>query len=190
MLETDESRSETPVPSQEIKALHSDCYFQHLGPFFMIGCPVMVVRRRVLSETGCFPAKRMNCEDSDLCIRLGTAPGFVRILDPPTVAYVRHQESLSLSGLDHIVVGVQHIIAEEDGGRYPGGELWTKQRSMLVSTHARSASVGLLKAGRIREGLIHYRSGFRYHWRARRWKYLAAFPVMALVTGLRSLICD
>lgn len=186
MLETDESRSENPEAGQEISTLQSDCYFEHLGPFFMIGCPVMVVKHRVLEEAGCFPARRMNCEDSDLCIRLGTAPGFVRIFTPPTVAYVRHEESLSLSGLDHIVTGVQHIIAEEDGGRYPGGEQWAKQRAMLVSTHARSASVGLLKAGRIRDGLRLYRAGFRHHWCARRWKFLIAFPLMALTRSMGS----
>ena len=183
---TEEGLAGSPQDPAPLRFESAGCYFDHLREFYMIGCPVMVLRRDVLVEAGSFPEVRLNCEDSDLCIRLGEASGFIRIQSPATVAYVRHENSLTFQGIEKTATGVFHMLSQERAGRYPGGTKRAALRSMLLATHARSCAIGLAHRRLFKLAVCIYFLSLFHNVRDLRFKFILCVPFWLASRTIRS----
>lgn len=147
------------------------------------GLSSFVIKRELINAVGGFPQEAINGEDSDLALRLGTAPGFIQIKAPAMFGYREHA-----GGVRHVpgknLAGDLYRIAMEKGGRYPGGQDRRLERWRILSPHLRANSLECLRGGLRAEAWQMYRHTFRWHLALKRWKYLAAFPAMALKTKL------
>lgn len=143
------------------------------------GLSSFVVKREQVLAAGGFPQEAINGEDSDLALRLGTAPGFIQITAPVTFAYREHA-----GGIRHVadknLAGDLYRISMEEQGRYPGGRARAEERWRILTPHLRTNSLECLRAGRRAEAWQMYRRTFRWHLSLGRWKYLLGFPLLAL----------
>ncbi len=176
-------REDDPRPTAPA-AYAGRCYADYLATAqdgVWIGTPAVAIRRDILQAAGGFAEGRINAEDSDLWLRLGTAPGFVHVAAPPVFAYRRHATS-AISAMDRTFRGTRRLIAEEERGAYPGGAARQRERRTILSRHIRPASIACLRAGLRSEAWELFRATAGWHARLGRWKYLAAFPLVAAVT--------
>jgi glycosyltransferase involved in cell wall biosynthesis len=154
----------------------------HEGIFFGTS---FVARREALLDVGGFGQERMNMEDHDLALRLGTARGFVYVDQPPTRAYRRHDQSEVLD-LPKTVSGIRYLLDQERKGNYPGGPERRRERHRILAMHARSCSFHCLRGGSFKAGWDLYRQTFSWNLGLWRWRFLAAFPLLALSACGRS----
>jgi glycosyltransferase involved in cell wall biosynthesis len=143
------------------------------------------IRADALHAAGGFANERINAEDSDLWLKLGCAPGFVRINSPPAFAYRRHADS-AIANIEKTYLGTIHMIDQETAGRYPGGDQRRLERFNVIGEHLRPIALVCLKQGSVAHAFTLYRRTFGWHLRLRRFKYLLAFPLMVLASLLRS----
>jgi hypothetical protein len=148
------------------------------------GASSFVVRRDAFETAGKFTNEWVNGEDADLALRLGTLPGFVQVTSPPTFGYREHDSS-ARKDLSKTLAGAWLGIHAEKGGRYPGGRQRAGERWRILTRHARPVTLECLQIGLHKEGWKLYRAMFRWHVALGRWKYLAGFPVKALVAGTK-----
>lgn len=154
------------------------------GPsLYWYGISAFVIRRDVLPPGQGFPDTRINGEDLDLILRLGVAPGFVEVLNPITYGYREHGENVR-HDLSKNVQGILYLLQQEERGNYPGGKARALQRRTILSPLLRSCSIACLNSGLRKAAWRMYRATFGWHIALRRWKYLLAFPLLALRTSL------
>jgi glycosyltransferase involved in cell wall biosynthesis len=146
--------------------------------------PAAAVRATTLKAVGGFTDEKVNAEDSDLWLRLGTAPGFVFVAAPPVLAY-RLTAGSAISDLDRSFAGVAALIRCERGGGYPGGRGRRRERQRILTRHLRTFSVICLDYRQFARGLWIYRQTLRWNARLGRLIYLFGFPAVALVRWLR-----
>jgi glycosyltransferase involved in cell wall biosynthesis len=142
------------------------------------GASAFVVRRDAFESVGGFTTHRINGEDADLAMRLGTSPGFVQIGSPSTLGYRSHAVS-AMGNFDHTLHGARHLLETELAGAYPGGETRAPARRQILSRYLRSVMLTTLKQGRQRDAWRMYLTTFRWHLRLGRWRFLVGFPLMA-----------
>jgi glycosyltransferase involved in cell wall biosynthesis len=155
------------------------------GPsLYWYGISAFVIKRELLPPGQGFPEARMNGEDLDLILRLGTAPGFVEVKNPVTYGYREHGGNVR-HDLAKNARGILHLVQQEENGNYPGGPSRALERWAIISPLLRSCSIACLKAGVFRDAWQMYGRTFRWHVALRRWKYLLAFPLFALQTSVK-----
>jgi glycosyltransferase involved in cell wall biosynthesis len=173
--------SELPADAQE----WSD--YLAAGPsLYWYGISAFVIRRELLAPGEGFPEARINGEDLDLILRLGTAPGFVEVKNPVTYGYREHGGNVR-HDLAKNARGVLHLAQQEERGHYPGGPSRARERWAVLSPLLRSCSIACLKAGLLKDAWQMYRRTFRWHVALGRWKYLLVFPLLALQTLARGM---
>jgi GT2 family glycosyltransferase len=148
------------------------------------GSNTMVIKRSRLVATGGFTSLLINGEDHDLVLRLGTAPGFAQVLSPVTLAWRRHEGSVT-NLLDRSIAGMSYLIAQERSQQYPGGERRAPRRREIVTRHVRAIVFACLKAGEFSGAMTLYRLTAAWHVRQGRWRFLAAVPAVAAVAALK-----
>jgi hypothetical protein len=144
------------------------------------GTPGMVVKAEAIRAAGGFMDRFVNGEDLDLCFRLGTAPGFVRIESPPLflqrtdVVHISRDQSKSIAG-------VRLLFQREQAGLYPDRPGTREVRRRIFTAMARSVSVSCAETGDTSEAIALY--GFTLGWQLRqaRWKYCLSFPFFILM---------
>ena len=146
---------------------------------YFVGACMAVLRRDEFMKTGGFTDRRINCEDHDLILRMGTAPGFAQILSPVTLGWRRHPGSATQDP-GRSVAGILYLIEQERGGIYPGGESRINDRRRVVTLHVRPVSLDCARRGLWSEAWRLYRASFAWHVQLGRWKYLLGFPVKTL----------
>jgi glycosyltransferase involved in cell wall biosynthesis len=146
------------------------------------GVSSFVARREALVACGGFAEEPINGEDADLALKLGTARGFVQITDPVTFGYREHATNVTLNTAK-TVAGLWHNIRAERSGGYPGGEERAMERWRILTRHVRPMILGCLKSGQKSEAWRLYRATIRWHSALGRWKFLVAFPWLALTQG-------
>ncbi len=144
------------------------------------GVSSFVIRREAMEACGGFSGERMNGEDADLALRLGTAPGFTQITEPVTFGYREHDANLT-SSLERNLAGLWHKIRTERAGGYPGGEARAMERWRILTRHARPMILACLREGYKNEGWRMYRATFSWHVAMHRWRFLLGFPLQALL---------
>lgn len=143
------------------------------------GTPSICLRADVLRASGGFAAQDMNAEDVDLWLRLGDAPGFVRIHSPAVFAQRKHEGNVSLV-LEPGVAGARHLIEQELAGRYPGGVAFAPQRRRIIAANTRSVILAALRRGETWAAWNLFRQTFAYQFQFRHFRFLAAFPFLFL----------
>ena len=144
------------------------------------GVSSFVVRRDAFLDAGGFVEDRINSEDADMALKLGTAAGFVQITSPVTFGYREHAANVT-NDLGRTLAGIRHIVLSEKHARYPGGKSRARERWEILTRHVRPVALECLRRKKQREAWSFYRSTFAWHLSLRRLKYLAMFPLVALV---------
>jgi glycosyltransferase involved in cell wall biosynthesis len=152
--------------------------------FTILTCSCVVVRRSELNRAGGFTNQHMNGEDSDLWLRLGIVPGFAVIESPVTCGYRRHPGS-AVANLEKTFRGMNHLIATEFAGAYPGGVQRRRERIEIISRHVRSASRSLARNHDWRHAISLYVKIFRWLCQLGKWKYLVGFWPELLLKAVR-----
>ena len=155
---------------------HFDDYLATARQAIWIGTCAAAIRRDRLVAAGGFVDQRINAEDSDLWLRLGTAPGFVHIESPPVFGYRRHRDS-AVADAERSYAGICHLLEQERQGGYPGGLRRRPQRRRILTAHARPLSLRCLQQNAMAQGWEIYRTTLAWHLRQGRLRYLAAFPL-------------
>ena len=179
-----ESEKLKQIPRREpVFSFYGD-YFETADDHVWIGTCAAAIKRQLLVETGGFESSSINAEDSDLWLRLGTAPGFVRVLKPPSFGYRRHPHS-AVSFIDRTIRGHELMIRREMARKYPGGQERSSERLSIITRHLRPVSLLCLKTGRLAEAWNIYWRSFSWNLRLARLRYLTAFPLVALLRHLK-----
>jgi glycosyltransferase involved in cell wall biosynthesis len=154
-------------------------------PYF-VGSGTCVLRREAFADV-MFLEDRLNAEDHDLILQMGTLPGFVRILAPVTLAWRRHRAS-ETGHFDSSVSGAMRLLAREKLGVYPGGSERSRDRHRILARHTRPTALACVKNGKLMQGWELYRSTFVWNIDLGHWKYVLAFPIVAVLALLTRVV--
>jgi glycosyltransferase involved in cell wall biosynthesis len=150
---------------------------------FSVGSGTCALRRDALGRIK-FLEDRLNAEDHDLILQMGTLPGFVQILSPVTLAWRRHDTSAT-ADLASGASGSLRLLAREGSAAYPGGTERSRERHRILARHIRPTALACVRKGDLRSGWKLYRSVFSWNIELGHWKYLLAFPIIAVLGLLR-----
>ncbi len=146
-----------------------------------MGSSVPMFRRVDYLEVGGYPDRRMNQEDVDLWLRMGTRERFAYIASPVLYARRVHGENVSWNReLDWI--GTRNLIEGEKRGRYPGGDERRGERGRILTAALRAASIRCLRGGEWRRAWHVYRRSLGWNLRQGRWRYVLGFPCKAVAS--------
>jgi glycosyl transferase family 2 len=149
------------------------------------GVSSFVIRRDALTEAGGFTDGAVNGEDADLAMKLGVAPGFVQVTEPFTFGYREHAANLT-KDMTKYDEGLNLLIDQERGGRYPGGRQRRWERLRILSRHTRAGCLQLLAAGAVRQAWNVYRKTFPWNAGQLRLRFLAATPMLIAARSLKA----
>jgi len=153
---------------------------------YYVGSGTCVLRREALAGVE-FLEDRLNAEDHDLILQMGTLSGFVRVVAPATLAWRRHPES-ETGDFASGVSGTQRLLARERSGAYPGGRERSRERHRILARHTRPTALACLRKGELKQGWDFYRSTFKWNIELGHWKYVLAFPILAVLALLSQAI--
>jgi glycosyltransferase involved in cell wall biosynthesis len=156
-----------------------DYYAASDRSFDIYGCAV-AVQTQVLQQSGGFNDQKMNAEDSDLWLRLGTVAGFTLISAPFTFGYRLHSGS-AVSDAHKCYQGIRYLIQQEKNGKYPGAGDRQMERLRILTRHVRPVSLACLRHGDFGAGWELYQSTFGWHLALGRIRYLFAFLSIAVL---------
>jgi glycosyltransferase involved in cell wall biosynthesis len=139
-----------------------------------VGAGMTFVRRDVFLDVGGFCAQPINLEDHDLVLRLGTAAGFVRILQPPTLGYRGHNDN-GTSQAQRSFAGCRYVIQNEHQGVYPGGKVRRVDRRKIITRHIRPWALTFKRTGEWQPAWSLYKSTFVWNLSLHRWRFLMGF---------------
>ena len=146
---------------------------------FALGVAHTVCRREAYLKCGGCLEENINGTDSDVLFKMGMEPGFVRIHEPPLLAYRRHDGSVSVN-MEKGYGAVQMMLNNERDGVYPGGPERRRQRLEQILIRVRAISVSALRRGRPDLAWKIYRQSFWLNAGMLRARYLTMFPLLAL----------
>jgi glycosyltransferase involved in cell wall biosynthesis len=140
-----------------------------------VGAGMTFVRRDVFLEVGGFCAQQINLEDHDLILRLGTAAGFVRILQPPTLGYRGHNDNGTTRQSQRSFEGCKYVIQNEQLGVYPGGKMRRVDRRKIITRHIRPWALTFKRTGEWQPAWSLYKATFVWNLTLHRWRFLMGF---------------
>lgn len=170
------------VPDAPPRWVRDADFYASCGRLVLVGSGMVVIRRDAYLEAGGFVERFINYEDLDMGMRLGASPGFVEVLDPPTVAVRQHADSVT-QNVTRTLEGALHLIEQERSGKYPGGGARRGERRMILSRLIRPASFSGLAGSPAdrRMAWAIYRKTLTWNLRLMRLRYLVGFPVRAIL---------
>lgn len=142
-----------------------------------------VIRRDVYLESGGFVEERINAEDHDLVMRLGTQRGFVWIESPDMVGYRQHADAVTRE-LSKTFTGSVRLFQMEKTGRYPGGVSRRRDRWRILTRHIRPVTLELLRQRQYHDAWALYRDTFAWNLSLGRFRYLLGFTSKAVLSKL------
>ena len=169
----DPAELESLKRAQTTAEVFSD-YFASSDRDCFVGAGMTFVRRDKFFEVGGFSSRQINLEDHDLILKLGTAAGFVRIVDPPTLGWRRHDASTADQSLRSFE-GCRHLIENEQRGIYPGGKTRSIARRKIITRHVRPWALTLARTGDWGSAWSLYNSTFVWNLSLNRWRFLLGF---------------
>lgn len=149
------------------------------------GVSSFVIQRETFLNVGGFSEELQNGEDIDLALHLGTARGFVQLAAPDTFAYREHGGNVARD-VRRNVSALQREVTAEHCGKYPGGRERSRQRRQILSRHIRPLALECAKKNMSREAWWFYCSTLSWHVALGRWRFISAFPLIALLASARS----
>ena len=126
-----------------------------------------------------FLEDRLNAEDHDLILQMGTLPGFVQIVSPVTLAWRRHLDSETGDNV-RSVSGSLRLLERERSSAYPGGPERARERRRILARHIRPAALACLRVGQWTNAWRLYRAIFNWNVQLGHWKYVLGFPFLAV----------
>ena len=141
-----------------------------------------VVRTDAFRGIGGFTPERINGEDADLAMRLGTAGPFVQVTAPATFGYRDHAGSL-VSETTRTLDGVNYALRMEHHNKYPGGPVRARERRTILSRQFRPVMLACINEGRQVEAWRLYLATWSWHLALGRLRFLIGFPIKALLAG-------
>ena len=102
------------VQQSEFAESISNCYFSSMH---YVGVASSAIRREEIERVGGIRDLRLNGMDTDLMLRLGDRPGFVKIESPLTFAYREHANITGVVAMSYM--GAMHVIKRENRGSLP-----------------------------------------------------------------------
>jgi glycosyltransferase involved in cell wall biosynthesis len=166
----------TTAKETPLNALIYRDYFASALDTLWIGASSMLVKRDCASR---FESERINAEDLDLAMHLGTENRFAWIREPATFGYRKHGNS-AVSNFDKTRLGIFHLIKEEKVGRYPGGSKRRIERLNLITRSTRPPALEALLKNQPITAIRIYLQTLRWNVALRRWKFIFGFPGVAL----------
>ncbi|GAA0761651.1 hypothetical protein FHS52_003216 [Erythromicrobium ramosum] len=142
------------------------------------GAGMMIVERTAFQQVCGFEEDRLNAEDHDFALTLGTQKGFVQVQEPVTVGH-RLVVGSEMTDLGKTLRGLARLVSKEKAGRYPGGSSRKAARRSIIARHVRSAVIGAMRSGMITDAWHLYCETFAWNLRFGRGAYLAAAPLLA-----------
>lgn len=147
------------------------------------GTPSIAVRRKAFCEAGGFCNLPINGEDTDLWLKLGAEPGFVRIQSPPVFAHRVHSSNITLN-LERAIAGVRYQMSRERNGAYPGDKAFRRKRIRIIAATARNVSLACIRQRKTAEAWHLYRETFWWNLFLGRIRYLAGLPFLAVASSI------
>lgn len=175
----DESELAT-IRNEQYGALAFPDYLASSHHPFSVGSGTCVLRRRDLAEAN-FLEDRLNSEDHDLILQMGTRPGFVQIMSPATLAWRRHPASETHNS-ERGISGARRLVERERLGAYPGGIARSRERHRILARHIRPMSLACLREGALSQAWQLYSSTLRWNVALAHWRYVLAFPMLFGIT--------
>jgi glycosyltransferase involved in cell wall biosynthesis len=142
------------------------------------GVSSFVIRRDAFLDAGGFAEGRINGEDAELAMRLGTAAGFVHLESPPSFAYRVHAGNVTLDRRK-AEQGLALLVDGERTNRFPGGPRRSRERSAIISRHIRPFAIESARCGDFWTALRYYRAVFGEALASRRFRFLMGLPILA-----------
>lgn len=178
---------DTPLEAGEVPA-EGQAYADFLsstadGRF--AGAGMMVVEREAFLATGGFAEDRVNAEDHDLALRLGTARGFVQVTAPVSVAHRVHAGNEMGDGEKNLL-GLARLVLSERSGLYPGGTQRRRARQDWIAGHVRAALLSDFTVGHFSLAAGLYAKTFSWNLSGGRLRFLAAAPPIASLRSLKA----
>jgi GT2 family glycosyltransferase len=165
------------VREESYAAAYFPDYLASSGYPYYVGSGTCAVRRDAFAGAH-FLEDRLNAEDHDLTLQMGTRPGFVRILAPVTLAWRRHAQS-ETADFASTAAGALRLLARERAGIYPGGAARARARRRITARYVRPVALACLREGDWKSAWGLYRATFGWHLSLGNAKFLAGFPVLA-----------
>jgi glycosyltransferase involved in cell wall biosynthesis len=159
------STTSVEVFSDYLASSDRDCF---------VGAGMLFVRRDEFVKVGGFSSRHINLEDHDLILRLGTAAGFVRIDEPATLGWRRHDGSTT-GHFKRSFAGCRHLISNEQHGVYPGGKTRRTARRKIITRHIRPWALTFARTGAWQPAWSLYSSTFVWNLSLNRWRFLMGF---------------
>lgn len=164
------------VERESLSAHHYPNYLSAAGKGHFAGAGMMFVDRDKFLEVGGFVEDRLNAEDHDFGLRMGTAAGFVQVKSPCTLAHRVHDGN-EMNNQQLNLAGLNRIVERECEGLYPGGNKYRSARRKIVSDHLRPLMIRLA-------GSAHYREVFRVWRRTALWGFeIKRIPYLAYTSA-------
>lgn len=179
-----EIQSVCPSPLQ---AEYFHDYYASANQSLWIGTCAVAIRVQVLRELGGYTEQRINAEDSDLWLKLGTARGFVYVQSPLAFGYRRHANSATADSFK-TYLGICYLIQQEKSNQYPGKNSQKHKRIKILTRHIRPVSLACLRQDEIRKGWELYKYSFKWHIQQKRVRYLLGFPLIASLAAFQHLL--
>jgi glycosyltransferase involved in cell wall biosynthesis len=152
-----------------------------------VGTSRLTIRSDVFHQAGGITEAIWNNEDIDLTLRLGTAPGFVVITHPATVARRMHEVQLSGNPASSHA-GKRFMLQREAEGVYPGGRARERARRVKLAAEVRTGAMEGVRGGRLGLAWDLYRRSFGWQLRLGRWRFLVGLPAHLGLAGLRRVL--
>ncbi len=135
-----------------------------------------IFRTEYAKEIAGLSDKIVYAEDSDMFLRLGDKPGFVRIEKPCTFGYRQHDSNTSIN-FDRFLKGMNQLIDEESAGLYPGGVGEAKARRNELTSLLRSAARRCINRGRFADGWNLYKKTLGWNAQCNKWPFVVGYPL-------------
>lgn len=177
------SLAETPVRAES----GSDFLGDALRLGFALGVAHTVCRRDAYLAVGGCLERNINGTDSDVLLKMGAAPGFVRVFEPPLLAYRHHDGAVTENPVKGHA-GALMLIENERGGAYPGGPSRSRERWDQILIRVRAISLLCLRNRRADLARDLYWRTFAENLRSGRLRYLLGFPAMAFLARCRGVL--
>ena len=154
-------------------------YFSSGDEWRWFGVSSFVIRRDVFLQVGGFAGGRINGEDADLAMRLGTTQGFVHVTNPVQFGYRVHDGNVT-NDTTKSQAGLELLLSNEATGIYPGGQQRAGERARIIARHVRPFAISLAKSGRAWTALRFYRAVLRESLQNHRCKFLLGLPLLVI----------
>ena len=186
------NEDDLPTPAQHSAKPRLDVYAHPLAAYRLCGFRLylpsaMTLRRDAVNSVGGYVEGRINGEDTDLILKLGTADQCCIIHEPPLAAYRRHDTNSTLSALRGYE-GTLFQVRQEKRGAYPGSGVDRLSRLEILTSHSRAGSILCARPGYWRQGWHIYFLTFSFNLALFRFKYLLCFPVLGSYWMVKTLL--